>query len=288
MNPYGDTLFGGSRFVRLALTPVFVLSIVFLPALILQPANAQNWTPEKAQWSLIVVLAIDFVMALMLVGFWVPARYGRWAYRWVAVLVFAAYAVYLGVRLYEEFHPELKAGKHASLFESMLGFVAIGLPCLWYAWAGRFGRRAAAVPPVQRRTPKPGDLSGWLSIVHGAYGVDQVCEPATDFGLQQQFREIGIVMPGDYWELLHQTDGAVIGNSVVVYGIRDVYAARVHDTDYCVLGQLAEEEFFGVITGETTGTLYPICPAKASGVRRWETLRELIEARFGASGVAAQ
>jgi hypothetical protein len=130
MGHFGQTLFGGSRFIRWALSPFVLLFGVLMPLAI------EQWTPMRV----VLMFVGEAMCAALLVGFWLPGRIGRRAFRVLTGLVFLAYAGYLideflfraaGFRL---------TGSEAetSPRNAVGGFVVIGLPCLWYSLFGRF------------------------------------------------------------------------------------------------------------------------------------------------------
>lgn len=133
MSNFGRTIFGGSRFVRISLTPFLLLFAVVMPLAI------PKWTPTG-----VAVLAICELMSIgLLLGFWLPSRHRHWAFRGVAGLVFLGYSGYLIYELFFTNTPfELPKNRgESSPFNALLGLVFIGLPCLWYAIFGRFTLR---------------------------------------------------------------------------------------------------------------------------------------------------
>ena len=130
MSVFGETLFGGSSFVRRALSPFLILFAIVIPLFV------PRWSPTAA----LVVVSIDLACVALLLGFWAPTRISRPAYRVVAAIVGLFYAGYLVGELAWG-HDRLRmAGSRAepSLRNACLAFVAIGVPCLWYAVFGRF------------------------------------------------------------------------------------------------------------------------------------------------------
>lgn len=130
MSTFGRTLFASSQFVRISLTPFLLLFAVLLPLAI------PKWTPTGVA----IVVALESMCIALLLGFWLPPRHRHWAFRGVAGLVFLSYTGYL---IYEFFFtngplqlPRNRA--EASPYNALLGFVFIGLPCLWYTIFGRF------------------------------------------------------------------------------------------------------------------------------------------------------
>jgi hypothetical protein len=127
---FTQTLFRGSPFLRWALTPFLLLFAVVMPLLL------DNWTPG----ALAVMIGMELMCLSLLAGFWLPARIGQWAFRILAALVFLAYAAYL-IHAFFFTHTPFKLAERrseASPRNALLGFVLIGLPCLWFALKGRF------------------------------------------------------------------------------------------------------------------------------------------------------
>jgi len=133
MPNFGETLFGGSAFVRWTLTP-FVLLFAFL-----MPLMIPGWTPTRVA----LTAGIELMCLALLAGFWLPARFGHWAFRGLAGLVFLFYSIYLVNQVFFGDAPfkliEGRAG--ASPRNALLGFIVIGLPCFWFALFGKFTAR---------------------------------------------------------------------------------------------------------------------------------------------------
>ena len=138
MSNFGETLFGGSRFIRWSLSSFVLLFAAIMPLLI------EKWTPI----GIVIMVGTEFMCIALLAGFWLPARFGRWAFRGLASMVFISYSVYL---IHEFFFTDtpfrvFESRGEASPRNALLGFIIIGLPSLWYALFGRFSLRA---PPPE-------------------------------------------------------------------------------------------------------------------------------------------
>lgn len=121
MSKFGETLFGGSRFIFWSLAPVLAACAAALPLLV------GEWTAARVLFvALAEVLLVSLILAL-----YDPRRF-RWAARCVTGVVFCAYLLYLIDSAF--------AGGSSSL-KPVMGFIVIGLPCLWYTIFGRFSRR---------------------------------------------------------------------------------------------------------------------------------------------------
>jgi hypothetical protein len=133
MRKFGQTLFGGSAFIRWTLSPFVLIFAVVLPLLV------ESWTPAR----ILLMAGIELMCITLLAGFWPPSRYGHWAFRGLAGLVFLAYAAYLVKEFFFTDNPIRIAGRRSedSPFNALLGFIIIGLPSLWYSLFGRFTLR---------------------------------------------------------------------------------------------------------------------------------------------------
>jgi len=144
MSAFGQTLFGGSRFIRWALSPFVLLFAVVTPLLV------EKWNLKLA----VMIGGMEFLCVALLAGFWLPARIGRLGFRCVGGGVFAAYAAYL---IYEFFFSDtpfrlFESRGEASPRNALLGFVIIGLPSLWYAVFGRVTLRQPQPEPEMRES----------------------------------------------------------------------------------------------------------------------------------------
>jgi hypothetical protein len=139
MSDFGEALAGGSRFVRWTLSPFVVLFAVLTPVLI------SEWTPIRTA----IVVGMELMCFCLLAAFWLPPRIGHWAFRGLAGLVFLAYAGYLIDEFFFTTTPLSVSGSRgqASPRNALLGFLIIGLPCLWYSLFGRFALRAREPGP---------------------------------------------------------------------------------------------------------------------------------------------
>jgi len=127
---FGEALFSGSPFIRNATSPLLAIFMAAFPFLI------ERWTAA----TLAIAILVELLRACLLAGFWLPAKIGRWSFRLLCLLVFLGYAFYLGDMLLAEGDVETKPVRRSetSPANATLGFIAIGLPCLWYAATGRF------------------------------------------------------------------------------------------------------------------------------------------------------
>lgn len=141
MSNFGETLFGGSSFVRWTLTPVLIAFAIWMPLAV----------PELDGTKLVIVSGLLVVALALLAGFWLPRRFGVAAFRLVCAIIFLAYAAYL----FSECRAWLSGDKTFSVgrrsestpLNALMGMVIIGLPALLYAWKGRFTL-------AQRKTPE--------------------------------------------------------------------------------------------------------------------------------------
>ena len=136
MSKFGETLFGGSRFIFGALAPVLILCGAVMPFLVAE------WSVSRV---IFVVLAEAFLLSFTL-ALYDPLRFG-WAVRCVTGVVFCAYLAYAvdEVFLGGEGPGGGTGGRSGpSPQRAVAGFIAIGLPCLWYTIFGRFSLRDKA------------------------------------------------------------------------------------------------------------------------------------------------
>jgi hypothetical protein len=133
MSKFGKTLFGGSRFIFRALAPVLLFCAAVLPFLV------SEWTAPRV----IFVSLVEVLLFSLTLGLYDPLRFS-WATRCVSGVVFCAYLAYV---VDETFLSGVSAGGASgsrpgpSPWKAMAGFIAIGLPCLWYTMFGRFSLR---------------------------------------------------------------------------------------------------------------------------------------------------
>jgi hypothetical protein len=113
--------------VRWALSPFVLIFAVSMPLLM------DNWTVKGT----VMLAGLELVCLALLAGFWLPTRWGLWAFRILAAVVFVAYAAYVVDTLW------LSKGRE---YQSLVGLLVVGLPCLWFALKGRFSLRAAPSP----------------------------------------------------------------------------------------------------------------------------------------------
>ena len=115
--------------MRWVLTPFIAIFAVAMPLLI------DEWTPAR----IALMAVMEFMCVAVLAGFWLPPRFGQWAFRGFAGAVFLCYAAYFIHEWFFTNEPfrisERKSA--ASPRNALLGFIIIGLPCLWYAVMGR-------------------------------------------------------------------------------------------------------------------------------------------------------
>ena len=139
MSNFGKTLFGGSKFIRWTLSPLLLLFAILMPFLI------EKWTLIAG----ILMAGMELACVALLMGFWLPSNIGHWAFRVLAGVVFLAYAGYLICEFFFSDAPFKLAENRGetSPLNAMLGFIFIGLPCLWYSLVGRFTLRPTEQEP---------------------------------------------------------------------------------------------------------------------------------------------
>ena len=131
---FAEAAFSGSPFVFWCLAPVLLLCAIAVPVMV------TDWTVSKAAvaggFSLICLLAIP---ALYNAGrFW-------WAARAVTAIIFLACVAYAVDQLLLSGKPLAATRRsEASPLNSILAFLAFGLPSFWYTLFGRFTLREPA------------------------------------------------------------------------------------------------------------------------------------------------
>jgi hypothetical protein len=98
-------------------------------------------TPTFVQ--VMVLLGIETSCFALLAAFWFPPATARWAFRLVALLVFAGYAAYFVHEFFFTDDPVkvIQSRAEASPRNAFLGLIIIGIPCLIFAIFGRFTLR---------------------------------------------------------------------------------------------------------------------------------------------------
>ena len=136
MSHFGSTLFSGSSLVRWTLVPVLIVCVILFGVVLVGAVLARELVPALVS---IVLIVGCLSMAVALIF---PQC--RWAVRLVTGLVFVAYLSYL---IYEWGFDQQEGIGHqsgrgqANPQNALLGFIIIGLPCLWYTVLGRFTLR---------------------------------------------------------------------------------------------------------------------------------------------------
>jgi len=100
------------------------------------PLASQAFTTK----TVLFLIGIELLGLFLLVGLWSKGRLQNIAFRAVAGSVVAAYAAYLIYELCFSGKPFTLDGarSEASPKNAILGFLVIGLPCLWFTLFGRF------------------------------------------------------------------------------------------------------------------------------------------------------
>ena len=120
---------------------------------VIVPLAIPEWNPVR------IAFASIWVLFLLLAAFTVyDFRRFWWATRLVAALLAFSYAGYLVHEFFFSDDPFVlfQSRGEASPRNALIGFVAVGLPCLWYAlfghtawWRGRDGN-ARSIPDAER------------------------------------------------------------------------------------------------------------------------------------------
>lgn len=130
MSSLGRTLFTASPFIRWTISPFLFLTMVILPLTIQSP------TPQ----GILVLAGLEFIGLFLLLGLWTRGAIQIIAFRVVTGFVVIAYLAYLIYEIFISGTPLTIDGarSEASPKNSLIGFVLIGLPCLWFTLFGRF------------------------------------------------------------------------------------------------------------------------------------------------------
>lgn len=101
------------------------------------PLLLQSWTAS----GITILIILEFMCAALLIGFWLPAKYGHWGFRALAGCIFLMYFLYFVYEWLFSGHPLrlIEPRGQASPRNALLGLVIFGLPGLQYAVFGRFG-----------------------------------------------------------------------------------------------------------------------------------------------------
>ena len=125
-----EVLFTGSRFVFWALAPILLLFALILTVLV------DKWTTP----TIVGMGGLDLCVVMLVATIYDPRRFHILG-RILSVFVFAACVLLLGHEITSGKPWRLKGDDGPSF--ALMVTVFVGLPCLWYALAGRFGARGA-------------------------------------------------------------------------------------------------------------------------------------------------
>jgi hypothetical protein len=103
--------------------------------MLLLPVVIDQWTIGRVCG----VAGVWLFCGLLLAGFWLPPRWGYWAFRAFGGLVFVAYAAYAVNQVVFGDQPIRLFGSKSEMSSrnALLGLIVFGLPGLWYALLGR-------------------------------------------------------------------------------------------------------------------------------------------------------
>ncbi len=136
MSRFGKTLFSGSRFIFWTSSPALLIFAIGISVIVLKE--------DDHSFGTIALLMLMVATSLLLIlGLYDPVRF-RWSLRCVTGVVFLAYLAYLTDMVVLEKRPFTWPGNRAedSPTNALLGFLIIGLPCLWFTLFGRFTSRS--------------------------------------------------------------------------------------------------------------------------------------------------
>jgi cell division protein FtsW (lipid II flippase) len=153
MSNFGRTLFGGSRFIFWCVGPLSLLCglgcVIGAPFAL----AAKDW---KAGTALVLLGICGVCLFLALLN----SKRFLWAARVVTGIVALCYVLYFAETYFVEkqsLTPSQKKSE-ATPWNAIMGFVVIGLPCIWFTVRGRFrseeGANQSSEPTVMSVTPR--------------------------------------------------------------------------------------------------------------------------------------
>ena len=151
MSSFGSTLFSGSRFIFWCLGPLFLASGV--GCLIGSPFvySSKGW-PQAMALVVMGVCCICFFLALLTI------KRFLWAARVVTGIVALSYVLYFADTYFVERQSLSPTTRRSSAtpWNAIMGFIVIGVPCLWFTIYGRFGGSAVNdnSKPLEIREPR--------------------------------------------------------------------------------------------------------------------------------------
>jgi hypothetical protein len=148
---FGETAFSGSSFVFWSLAPVLLVCGIGVPLLV------TDWTVSRS-----VVAGGFSAICLLAIPALYDARRFWWAARSVTAIIFLGCAAYAVDQLFLSGKPlAVTRRSQASPLNSILAFIAFGLPSLWYTLVGRFALREPAREP--ELIPDEIEADSWFS-----------------------------------------------------------------------------------------------------------------------------
>jgi hypothetical protein len=137
MSRFGDVLFSGGPFIRWTLLPTCLLSAVVFACMAYFSISDAKIVPA------LIGLGLTIGCVAMCVAMLLPSC--KWVTRLITGMVFAAYFAYLIHEWIFDIEKGIGVGaarSEATPKNALLGFIVIGLPCLWHTVFGRFTFRA--------------------------------------------------------------------------------------------------------------------------------------------------
>lgn len=148
MSHFGEALFEGSGCVRWALSPFLIAFAVGMPLCL--------WVVAPGAPATVVgIAALELPCLALLAALWLPAPFGRRAFRIVTGIVFAFYTIYLCDELF--FAPPRQPGAPTLLSQALAGFIVIAIPCLYFTIFGWFRHQQEAIDDQGYLEPPPED-----------------------------------------------------------------------------------------------------------------------------------
>ncbi len=130
MSVYGDVLFGGSRFVKWALSPFLLLTLVALPF-----CNSE-WTLQ----STLMISALELPGLLILIGLWTQKSTSIVLFRIVTFIIFLFCLWYFIDQTFLTGKPFIISTRRSDSnpWNSLMALIFIGGPCFMFSALGRF------------------------------------------------------------------------------------------------------------------------------------------------------
>ena len=141
---------------------------------------------------------------------------------------------------------------------------------------------------VEARDPEPAAaddsfapvFSGWLRGWQERYTLGSLMRPVTKARRRERLKELDVVPPKDYLELLDQTDGMIVEQTSIL-GIEEMYEVELGSGTHVLLAEIhtpdAEVLFLTVKSGARDGRVYTCDCEQADHLECGPSFREAVE-----------